>query len=356
MIMKHSNKQSRKACGALPATAGKTPRRGRAAKILPKISDQGRIVPLSIVADPGARGTVNPVSIYLASLRAGAGRQSMRRCLDRVAGIFTGGVVSDAAAMPWALVRYQHMAALRGLLQQAGYRMATINKSLSAVRGVVRECWRLGMIDQETYSRVLDVRGIAGSRLPAGRALSSGEMRSLFAVCMDGTAAGARDAAMLAMLYGFGLRRAECAGALLADYHQEHGSIRVVGKGNKERIIYSSDGTRAALAAWLRIRGTQPGALLCRIDKSGNVSGKNISAQAIMLRLRIRARQAGVVHCSPHDLRRSYVSDLLSVGVDLSLVQRLAGHASPTTTARYDRRGDTEIQQGAARLHVPYPI
>ena len=95
-----------------------------------------------------------------------------------------------------------------------------MNTVLCAVRGVAKAAWSLGLMTSEDYTRVAAVKGLRGSRLPSGRALSAGEVTALFDACFDDErAAGRRDAAILALLLGAGLRRAECAGLALSDYN-----------------------------------------------------------------------------------------------------------------------------------------
>lgn len=79
-----------------------------------------------------------------------------------------------------------------------------------------------------------------------------------------------------------------------------------------------------------------------------------LTTQAVYNILSKRAVLARVKKFSPHDLRRSFVSDLLDAGADIAVVARMAGHASVTTTARYDRRGEQVKQKTATMLHAPY--
>jgi len=79
-----------------------------------------------------------------------------------------------------------------------------------------------------------------------------------------------------------------------------------------------------------------------------------MSSHAVYLVCRKRAEEAGISTFSPHDMRRSFVSDLIDSGADLSVTQRLAGHSSITTTAGYDRRPEARKREAAERLHFPW--
>ena len=295
----------------------------------------------------------HPAAVYLARLDVGS-RPTMRRALDTIASILSDGR-SDALGLDWSALRYQHTTAVRTALAER-YAPATVNKHLAALRGVLREAWRLGAMDAETYRRASDLPNVSGSTLPAGRALSSGELRALFAVCAeDDRASGPRDAALLALLYGAGLRRSEAVALERSGYDPETGSVTVRrGKGRKDRVTYLANGGKDALAAWCAIRGDGPGPLLWPVDKAGRIQPRRMTAQAVYEAAHRRAARAGIGALSPHDLRRSFVSDLLDSGADLSTVKELAGHASVTTTARYDRRGEGTKRKAANMLHVPY--
>jgi len=211
--------------------------------------------------------------------------------------------------------------------------------------------------EAEEYRRVTEVKGARGSRLPAGRAVPGGELRALVEACRrDPSPAGARDAAILAVLYIGGVRRAELVGLALADYTADPPTLRIRhGKGDKERLAPLTASAGAAITAWLARRGDHPGKLFLPVSQVGAVHGEGLSSIAIYNMLQKRAAQAGVAHVSPHDMRRSFVSDLLDAGVDLSAAQQLAGHASVVTTARYDRRGEASKRKAVETLHFPLP-
>ena len=315
----------------------------------PPVSAPPENVPVVVVPDRLDR---NPAAVYLAGRASAVGRRGLQRSLDRAAEILTGGLATSALTVDWAAVRYQHVAALRAVLIDDDAKPATVNHVLAAVRGTIKEAWRLGLIDAEVLARVTDVPNVKVSTLPAGRHVDAGEVAALFRACGDAPV-GARDSAMLALLYGCGLRRSEAVAVQLADY--DAGKVTIhSGKGRKDRNVYPPRGGRDAIEAWVARRGDWPGALLCPVRKGGHVQQRAMSDQAVLMRLRYLATRAGVKALTPHDLRRSFVGSLLDAGADISSVQALAGHSSTDTTTRYDRRPEDAKRNAAELLHVPF--
>lgn len=174
-------------------------------------------------------------------------------------------------------------------------------------------------------------------------------------VASDGHGHGARDAALLAVLYGAGLRRAEAVALNLADFDSESGELRIrSGKGRKPRTVYVTNGAREAVAAWLEVRGPEAGPLFLAVDKAGNVRPGQLTPGAVYQILERLQGAAKVKPFSPHDCRRSYVTALLAAGNSIAVVQKLAGHASVATTARYDRSDEDAKRRAAETLHVPF--
>ena len=125
----------------------------------------------------------NPVLAYLARLSSGS-RRTMRASLETIARLASSGEVG-ALDFPWWLLRYQHAEAIRGRLAES-YAPATANKMLSAMKGVLKSCWRLGLMSADDRDRASDIEPVRGTRLPPGRSIPRGELRSLFEVCAAG--------------------------------------------------------------------------------------------------------------------------------------------------------------------------
>lgn len=306
---------------------------------------------------------INAAALYLARLSE-TGRRTMQSALQRIAtGMLGRSSWQDVA---WHRLSYEDVAGIRLRLTASVdangnklYKPATINKYLAALRGVAKEAWRNSMMSTEQYTRLKDIDSVNSKTLPAGRALGAGEVEALMRVCKaDRTAAGRRDAAIMALAYAGGLRRAELASLSMSNIISDDGEIielKFTGKRLKERMVYLDNGSAAYLRAWLTARGGDPGAVFYAGRRGGHIStGKAMSPQAIRDIIHRRAEQAGLEQASPHDLRRTFISDLLEAGIDISTVAAMAGHDSVATTAKYDRRGEHAKRRAARSLHVPY--
>ncbi len=329
----------------------------------------------------------NAAAIYIASLPADSGKRTQAQALRVIAGLLD----ADLDRLNWGALRYQHTAAIRARIAQV-YKPATVNKMLSALRQTLKQAWLLGQMTAEEYSKAIELEPVTGATLPTGRELSQDEILAFMNACINDvdpetketTAAGARDAAIIALLYAAGLRRDEVVKLDMDSYDPETGKLVLTGRRSKQRTAYVANGAAAALNDWLTIRGLRPGPLFVEVNKGGRVlieresmivkpfrkirgvevpnkkAGKTIyrggamTSQAIYNMLAKRAREAGIKNFSPHDLRRAFISHLLDAGADIATVSKMAGHANMQTTARYDRRPEGAKRKAAELLHVPY--
>lgn len=287
----------------------------------------------------------NPTTIYLQSLTTPTGQAAQRSALRAIAQFL--GVESETA-IPWATLSHEDVQRIRSHFA-AEYSPSTANRYMAAVRSCLKVAWRLRQIDTDQYYRLIDVKSIKGSRLPAGRSLSQDELDRLIAVCKaDTSPAGIRDTAIFHALRFGGLRRDEIVRLELANFTGD--TLRVVGKSNDEREVPIEGDTVAAIEAWLRLRSNDPGYLFTAIVKGGKVTTSGMSDVALHKIAMKRSRQAKIERFSLHDIRRTFAGDLIDLGVDVVTVSGLMGHRNVKTTAAYDRRPARTRRAAIAKL------
>ncbi|HPR35226.1 MAG TPA: tyrosine-type recombinase/integrase [Anaerolineaceae bacterium] len=299
----------------------------------------------------------SPAQAYLNTLSP-AGRRTQSTALNNLAYIFSDGKSSNALTFPWHLLRYEHTSGLSAQMVDIGYAKATVNKHLVALRRVLEEAFRLGLYsDYNDYYRAAGVRSLRVESLPRGRSLAMQELEQLVSACQSDHAnphLGIRDTAIITLMYACGLRRQETVDLNLADLDLDNQKIRILGKGSKQRFVYLSQDAVPAMEAWLQVRGRQLGPLFTRVSKGGKISLKRLSAQAVYYILKCRQKESGVASFSPHDLRRTTITDMLEADIDVLTVSAIAGHASADTTRRYDKRPEDTKRAAADKLRSPF--
>ena len=212
------------------------------------------------------------------------------------------------------------------------YRPASVARMLSAVRTFHRFELREGVTDHDPTV------GIVPPKLPRSlpRPLSVDEVTRLIDAPPVDDAVGQRDRAILELLYGAGLRISELTGLDVDDVELEDGSVRVLGKGGKERDVPVGRYAREAVSAYLT--RARPGFATSRSRAALflNQRGGRLTRQGISLLLARHVRAAGIRRrVTPHTLRHSFATHLLEGGADVRVVQELLGHASVATTQIY---------------------
>ena len=207
-------------------------------------------------------------------------------------------------------------------------------RAVVAVRGLHRFLMREGLA---TVDPARSVRPPSPpKRLP--KAISVEEVEKLLdAAGADQTPRALRDRALLELLYGCGARISEAVGLDLDELDMENGTVRLLGKGSKERVVPVGSFARDAVSAYLvRARPELAAAGKGTPALFLNARGGRLSRQSAWSVLRSAAERAGITRqVSPHTLRHSFATHLLDGGADVRVVQELLGHASVTTTQVY---------------------
>ena len=217
-------------------------------------------------------------------------------------------------------------------LREADLAPRSVARHLSAIRQFHRFLVRQGRAAEDPTAHIESPR--PWRRLPG--VLSSEEVDRLLAACETTTPHGLRDRAMLELMYASGLRVSELVGLRLGDVDQGVGVVRVVGKGDKERLVPVGEAALASLKAYLaagrpRLQRVQPSDALFL-----GRHGQGLTRQMFWQLIKRAARAAGIVKpVTPHTLRHSFATHLLERGADLRSVQLMLGHADIGTTQIY---------------------
>ncbi|OGY30705.1 MAG: hypothetical protein A3C02_02125 [Candidatus Andersenbacteria bacterium RIFCSPHIGHO2_02_FULL_45_11] len=179
------------------------------------------------------------------------------------------------------------------------------------------------------------------------------EMDQLLASFHPKTIEDFRDFALVSLLFSTGIRISEAAKLNRDDIREAHSEITVRGKGNKIRVVFLSQAARDAIAAYTSKRGDVDGALFIRHKKGiGAQDDLRLTTRTMQRVIKKRAQAAGITKdITPHTLRHSFATDLLSNGADIRHVQQLLGHSSITTTQIYTHITDTQLRNIHEQYH-----
>jgi integrase len=260
---------------------------------------------------------------YLLSLPSPRSRAAMASCITRLAQL-TGGA--------WHSL--DQLAVLRAVRGLDGLSLATQRLHISCLRGLLRAA--------EADPRVvLAARAPRGESDPAGRALSAAEQDALVAACRT-----LRDRALVLVTLASGVRVSELVALDVADLADNALLVRS-GKGRKQRVVALPDDAVAALTTY--VGGREHGPLLC----TGEI--ERLSPRGVQSLLETLSRRANIDHVSPHDLRRTCVTNASAAGASLNAVRLHVGHAQLSTTQRYLRADPLAESRKVAKVLARAP-
>lgn len=316
----------------------------------------------------------NAATQYLATLGSKTSVRTVQSKLNQIARWFH---YPDCYHCDWHLMRYDNVINYIAYLKNTSIQTVTINAYLCAMKGVAQTAWNLGQISDHDLMRIKSIKQLRVSRKPSGKALTRRESKAFLAQCDGNSPHQIRDRAILLLLLGCGLRRAEITGIEMRNVFLDEGRIRLVGKGNKERDVYMNDTVSEAVIEWMDVREKsllQQNALPeCSSNKQevneGFLFGKwtrhykrlivdeplnpwTVADIVRQYKSGAESLEKGLSQVTTHDLRRTFATRLLDKGIDISTVKNLMGHSNIATTTLYDKRGEDAMKRAAKEVDL----
>jgi site-specific recombinase XerD len=223
-------------------------------------------------------------------------------------------------------------------LEQRRYAPSTINLRLAAVRRLAYEASDCGLLSPDLAAGIRRVKGVKRIGVRLGNWLSAEQSKRLIAAPSGQRLQDVRNRAVLAMLVGCGLRRAEIVTVKIEDFElrEEHWILAdLIGKGGHMRTVPVPTWVKATVDAWIACAELRNGTLFRAIGKTGKVYGGGFTAKVIWSIVRKTAMDCGLGRIAPHDLRRTCARLCHQAGGELEQIQFLLGHVSVQTTERY---------------------
>jgi len=259
-----------------------------------------------------------------------------------------------AVTLPLGKIDHRTIREFMGHLHDRGLQKSSIARKLASIRSFFKYCVREGRLENsparlvstpklpKRLPRVLSAEEMSGfldNMVAAGESAVAGKARRPGASAQESRLLVKRDLALFELLYASGLRVSELTGLNIADIDRNEMMLRVLGKGNKERIVPFGSKAERAIAGYWEVRAGILEHAKGRTDAEAvflNYSGTRLSPRSVN---RILKKYAALVNINwsihPHSLRHAFATHLLADGADLRAIQELLGHQSLSTTQRY---------------------
>ncbi len=223
-------------------------------------------------------------------------------------------------------------------LESLGLAAGTINQRLAAVRRLAYEAADSGLLSPELAAGIKRVKGVKQLGFRTGNWLNREQAQSLLEKSEGDSLRSIRDVAMISILLGCGLRRAELSGLRKEDIQVRQGHwaiVDLVGKGKHVRTVPMPIWVKDAVDRWLTAASVATGRVFRAVSRHGTPWGSGISENVVWYVIRNCAQRLELDHLAPHDLRRTCAKLCHVNGGELEQIQFLLGHASVLTTERY---------------------